>query len=194
MTLPYTDITVVHRAEGSGTTFIFVDFLSKLSPEWKSKVGAAASVNWPTGVGGRGNEGITSLVNQTPGAIGYVELIYALQNKISYGSVQNVAGEFVKASVASVTAAAAGASAQMPPDFRVSITNAPGKGVYPVSSFTWMLLYENPKDKAQAKLINDFMKWALTDGQKYCADLGYAPLPQPVVKMETTALGKIKTS
>jgi len=192
VTLPATDITVVHRAEGSGTTFIWVDFLSKLSPEWKSKVGAAASVNWPTGVGGRGNEGITSLVNQTPGAIGYVELIYALQNKISYGSVQNAAGEFVKASVASVTAAAAGA--QMPADFRVSITNAPGKGVYPVSSFTWILLYENPKDKAQSKTMIDFMKWALTDGQKYCAELGYAPLPAAVVKLETTALGKIKTS
>ena len=194
VTLPATDITVVHRAEGSGTTFIWVDFLSKLSPEWKSKVGAAASVNWPTGVGGRGNEGITSLVNQTPGAIGYVELIYALQNKISYGTVQNAAGEFVKASVASVTAAAAGATAQMPADFRVSITNAPGKGVYPVSSFTWILLYENPKDKAQAKTMLDFMKWALTDGQKYCAELGYAPLPAAVVKLETTALGKIKTS
>jgi len=194
VTLPATDITVVHRAEGSGTTFIWVDFLSKLSPEWKSKVGAAASVNWPTGVGGRGNEGITSLVNQTPGAIGYVELIYALQNKISYGTVQNAAGEFVKASVASVTAAAAGATAQMPADFRVSITNAPGKGVYPVSSFTWILLYENPKDKAQAKTMLDFMKWALTDGQKYCAELGYAPLPAAVVKLETTALGKIKSS
>ena len=194
VTLPATDITVVHRAEGSGTTFIWVDFLSKLSPEWKSKVGAAASVNWPTGVGGRGNEGITSLVNQTPGAIGYVELIYALQNKIIYGTVQNAAGEFVKASVASVTAAAAGATAQMPADFRVSITNAPGKGVYPVSSFTWILLYENPKDKAQAKTMLDFMKWALTDGQKYCAELGYAPLPAAVVKLETTALGKIKSS
>ncbi len=192
--LPATDITVVHRAEGSGTTYIWVDYLSKISPEWKSKVGTAASVNWPTGVGGRGNEGVSSLVNQTPGAIGYVELIYALQNKISYGSVQNAAGEFVKASVASVTAAAAGASAQMPPDFRVSITNAPGKGVYPISSFTWLLMYENPKDKAQAKVMVDFVKWALSDGQKYCAELGYAPLPASVVKLVTAAVGKIKTT
>jgi len=192
--LPSTDITVVHRAEGSGTTYIWVDYLSKMSPEFKSKVGVATSVNWPTGVGGRGNEGVSSTVNQTPGAIGYVELIYALQNKISYGPVQNAAGEFVKASVPSVTAAAAGAAAQMPADFRVSITNAPGKGVYPISSFTWMLLYEDPKDKAQSKTMVDFVKWALTDGQKYCADLGYAPLPASVVKLELTALGKIKTS
>ena len=147
-----------------------MDYLSKVSPEWKTKVGVDTAVNWPTGVGGQGNEGVAGLVTQTPGAIGYVELIYALQNKISYGSVQNMAGEFVRASVPSVTAAAAAAAAKMPPDFRVSITNAPGKGVYPISSFTWLLLYENPKDKAQAKAMVDFVKWALTDGQKYCAD------------------------
>ena len=193
VTLPGTDITVAHRADGSGTTYIWVDFLSKLSPEWKSKVGVATSVKWPTGVGGRGNEGVSSLVSQTPGAIGYVELIYALQNKISYGVVQNMAGEFVKASVQSVTAAAAAAVKAMPPDFRVSITNAPGQGVYPISSFTWILLYENPKDKAQAKIMVDFMKWALTDGQKFAPDLGYAPLPDDVVKLEMAALGKIKT-
>jgi len=133
-------------------------------------------------------------VTQTPGAIGYVELIYALQNKIAYGTVQNMAGEFVKASVQSVTAAAAAAAKQMPPDFRVSITNAPGAGVYPISSFTWILMYENPKDKAQAKVMVDFMKWALTDGQKFAPDLGYAPLPDAVVKLEMAALGKIKTS
>jgi phosphate transport system substrate-binding protein len=194
VTLPATDITVAHRADGSGTTYIWVDFLSKLSPEWKSKVGVATSVNWPTGVGGRGNEGVSGLVKQTPGAIGYVELIYALQNKIAYGSVMNMAGEPVKATVESVTAAAAEAAKAMPADFRVSITNAPGKGVYPISSFTWMLLYENAKDKAQAKTMVDFMKWALTDGQKYCADLGYAPLPEAVVKLEMAALAKIKVS
>jgi phosphate transport system substrate-binding protein len=194
VTLPATDITVAHRAEGSGTTFIWVDYLSKVSPEWKSKVGAAASVNWPTGVGGRGNEGVSGLVTQTPGAIGYVELIYALQNKMAYGSVQNASGEFVKASVDAVTKAAAGAAANMPADFRVSITNAPGKGVYPISSFTWILLYENAKDKAQAKTMVDFMKWALADGQKYCADLGYAPLPASVVKLEMAALATIKVS
>ena len=151
-------------------------------------------MNWPTGVGGKGNEGVAGLVTQTPGSIGYVELIYALQNKISYGTVQNMAGEFVKASVQSVTAAAAAAAAKMPADFRVSITNAPGKGVYPISSFTWLLLYENPKDKAQAKMMVDFMKWALTDGQKFAAELGYAPLPEAVVKLEMAALAKIKVS
>jgi phosphate transport system substrate-binding protein len=194
VTLPATDITVAHRADGSGTTYIWVDYLAKVSPEWKSKVGVANSVNWPTGVGGRGNEGVAGLVKQTPGAIGYVELIYALQNKIAYGSVLNVAGESVKATVASVTAAAAAAATQMPADFRVSITNAPGKGVYPISSFTWILLYENAKDKAQAKTMVDFMKWALTDGQKFAGDLGYAPLPETVVKLEMAALAKIKVS
>ena len=192
--LPSTDITVAHRADGSGTTYIWVDYLSKVSPEFKSKVGVNTSVNWPTGVGGRGNEGVSGLVKQTPGAIGYVELIYALQNKISYGSVQNTAGDFVKASVESVTAAAAEAAKQMPADFRVSITNAPGKSVYPIASFTWLLLYENPKDKTQSKVMVEFMKWALTDGQKYCAELGYAPLPDAVVKLEMIALGKIKIS
>jgi phosphate transport system substrate-binding protein len=192
--LPGTDITVVHRSDGSGTTYIFMDFLAKTSPEWKQKVGVATSVNWPTGVGGKGNEGVSGLVTQTPGSIGYVELIYALQNKVDYGTVQNAAGEFVKASVDAVRKAAAGAVKAMPADFRVSITNAPGPGVYPISSFTWMLFYENPKDKTQAKTMVDFMKWALTDGQKYCQDLGYAPLPDAVVKMEMAALSRIKVS
>jgi phosphate transport system substrate-binding protein len=194
VTLPTTDITVAHRADGSGTTYIWVDYLAKLSPEWKSKVGVATSVNWPTGVGGRGNEGVSGLVKQTPGAIGYVELIYALQNKIAYGSVINAAGEPIKATVEAVTLAAAEAAKAMPADFRVSITNAPGKGVYPISSFTWLLLYENAKDKAQAKTMVDFMKWALTDGQKFAADLGYAPLPEAVVKLEMAALAKVKVS
>jgi phosphate transport system substrate-binding protein len=194
VSLPGTDITVVHRAEASGTSYIWVDYLSKTSEEFKKKVGVNTQVNWPTGVGGRGNEGVSALVTQTPGSLGYVELIYALQNKISFGTVQNMDGEFVKATVESVTAAAAAAAKQMPADFRVSITNAPGKGVYPISSFTWLLLYENPKDKAMAKVMLDFMKWALTDGQKYCAELGYAPLPADVVKLETAALAKIKTS
>jgi len=191
--LPGTDIVVVHRSEGSGTTYIWVDYLSKISPEFKKTVGVATAVKWPTGVGGKGNEGVSATVKQTPGSIGYVELIFALQNKISYGPVQNAAGEFVKASTQSVTAAAAEAAAKMPPDFRVSITNAPGKGVYPISSFTWILLYENPKDKTKAKALVDFMKWALADGQKFAPDLGYAPLPDGVVKLEMTALAKIKT-
>ncbi len=191
---PATDISVAHRSDGSGTTYIWVDYLSKVSPEWKQKVGVATSVRWPAGVGGKGNEGVSALVTQTPGAIGYVELIYALQNKISYGLVRNADGQFVKASVESVTAAAAGAASQMPADFRVSITNAPGKTAYPISSFTWLLLYENPMDKAQAKTMVEFVKWALSDGQKYCAGLGYAPLPANVVKLELAALSRIKTS
>jgi phosphate transport system substrate-binding protein len=194
VSLPTTDITVVHRSDGSGTTYIWVDYLAKVSPEWKTKVGVNTSVNWPTGVGGKGNEGVAGLVTQTPGSIGYVELIYAIQNKISYGTVQNMDGEFVQASEQSVTAAAAAAAAQMPPDFRVSITNAPGKGAYPISSFTWLLLYENPKDKAQSKIMVEFLKWALTDGQKLAGPLGYAPLPEAVVKMEMATLAKVKTS
>ena len=192
--LPASDITVVHRSDGSGTSYIFVDYLAKVSPEWKKKVGVATSVNWPVGLGGKGNEGVSGLVTQTPGSIGYVELIYALQNKISYGAVQNAVGEFVKADVKSVSAAAAEAASKMPADFRVSITNAPGAGVYPISSFTWLLLYENPKDKAQAKVMVEFMIWALSDGQKFAAGLGYAPLPESVVKLELAALKKIKIS
>jgi phosphate transport system substrate-binding protein len=192
--LPNRDIVVVHRSDSSGTTYIWVDYLAKVSPEWKAKTGVATSVNWPTGVGQKGNEGVAGFVSQTPGAIGYVELIYAIQNKIAYGSVQNMGGEFVKASEQSVTAAAASAAGKMPPDFRVSITNAEGKGAYPVSSFTWLLFYENPKDKAQAKIMVDFLKWALTDGQKFAGPLGYAPLPAEVVKLEMAAIPKIKVS
>jgi phosphate transport system substrate-binding protein len=190
--LPADDVTVAHRSDGSGTTYIFVDYLSKVSPEFKQKVGVNTSVNWPVGVGGKGNEGVAGLVKQTPGTIGYVELIYALQNKIPFGSVQSHDGEFLQASLDTVTAAASGAAKSMPPDFRVSITDAPGKGAYPISSFTWMLFYENPTDKQRAKIMVDFMKWALTDGQKYCAELGYSPLPKEVVALEMEALKKIK--
>ena len=190
--LPATDITVVHRGDGSGTSFIWTDYLSKVSPDWKTKVGANTSVSWPTGLGGQKNDGVAALVKQTPGAIGYVELIYAMQNSISFGTVQNASGKFVAASFESVTAAAAGAAASMPADFRVSITNAPGADAYPISSFTWLLLYDNPKDKAMAKTMNEFVKWALGDGQKLCAGLGYAPLPASVVKLELAQLAKIK--
>jgi phosphate transport system substrate-binding protein len=190
--LPATDIAVAHRSDGSGTTFIWVDYLSKVSPEFKTKVGANASVNWPVGVGGKGNDGVAGVVTQTPGAIGYVELIYALQNKISFGSVQNAAGEFVKASPDSVSKAAADAT--IPDDFRVSITNAPGAGVYPISSFTWLLLYQNPSDTQRSRLMVDFAKWALSEGQKYAADLGYAPVPDAVIQRELAALGTIKVS
>jgi phosphate transport system substrate-binding protein len=192
VSLPNTDITVAHRSDGSGTTYIWVDYLAKVSPEWKRRVGVATAVNWPVGIGGKGNEGVAGLVKQTPSSIGYVELIYAVQNQISYGSVQNMDGEFVRASLESVTAAAAAAASSMPADFRVSITTAPGRGVYPIASFTWLLLYENPRDKAQAKVMVEFVKWALTDGQKYAGELGYSPLPPNVVQMEMAALAKIK--
>ena len=194
VSLPGTDIVVVHRSDGSGTTYIWVDYLSKVEPEFRKTVGIATSVKWPTGVGGKGNEGVAGMVSQTPGAIGYVELIYALQNKIPYGSVQNSSGAYVRASVESVTAAAAAAATAMPPDFRVSITNPPGKDAYPIASFTWLLFYENPQDKAQARVMIDFVKWALTDGQKYCAELGYAPLPPEVVKLEMATIDKIRTT
>jgi phosphate transport system substrate-binding protein len=183
----------VHRSDGSGTSYIWCDYLSKVSPDYKKTVGVATSVNWPVGVGGKGNEGVAGLVKQTPGSIGYVELIYAIQNKISYGSVQNAAGEYVRASTETVSNAAKQAAKAMPKDFRVSITNAPGSNVYPISSFTWLLFYENPKDKARARVMVDFMKWALTQGQKFAPELGYAPLPQVVVALEMQALNRIRT-
>jgi phosphate transport system substrate-binding protein len=190
--LPSTDITVVHRSDGSGTSYIFCDYLAKVSPEWAKRVGVATSVNWPVGVGGKGNEGVAGLVKQTPGSIGYVELIYAIQNKISYGAVKNATGAYVKASLESVTAAASATEGKMPADFRVSITNAPGASAYPIASFTWLLLWEAPKDKARGQAMVDFMKWALSDGQKFAKELGYAPLPESVIKLEQAALAKIK--
>jgi phosphate transport system substrate-binding protein len=190
--LPAADIAVVHRSESSGTTFIWTDFLSKVSPDFKSRVGAAAAPNWPTGVGQKGSDGVSGQVKQTPGAIGYVELVYATQNNIAYGAVQNASGKFLKASFDSVTAAAAGAAKNMPADFRVSITNTTGADAYPISSFTWLLLYQDPPDKAEGKTMVEFVKWALTDGQKYCKDLGFAPLPKTVVDMEMKALETIK--
>ena len=192
VTLPATDITVVHRSEGSGTTYVFADYLAKVSPEFKTKVGVDSSLKWPVGVGGKGNEGVAGMVQQTPGAFGYVELVWALQNKIPFGSVQNSAGTFVTPSVATVTSAAAGAAKDMPPDFRVSITNAPGADAYPISSFTWLLIYENPTDKPRAQVMKDFIRWAITDGQKYPTELGYARLPEAVVEMELKALEQIK--
>jgi phosphate transport system substrate-binding protein len=188
--LPDLDITLVHRSEGSGTTFIFADYLAKISPEFKSKVGVDSALKWPTGVGGKGNEGVSGLVRQTPGSVGYVELIYALQSKITYGSVQNAAGTFVPASVDSVTAAAA--TAQIPADFRVSLTNAPGADAYPLASFTWLLLYEDPPDKAHSRVMVDFVRWAAADGQKFARELGYAPLPKTVADMVLKALEQIK--
>ena len=185
VSLPATDITVVHRSDGSGTTYIWVDYSAKVSPEWKTKVGVGTSPNWPAGIGGKGNEGVASSV-MTPGLARYVELIYALQTKISYGSVQNMSGEFVKGRAVGDPRRRRRAG-KMPADFRVSITNAPGKGVYPISSFTWLLRMKTSKDKPKAKIMVDFMKWALTDGQKFAAPLGYAPLPEEVVKLEMAA-------
>ncbi len=190
--LPADDIVVVHRSDGSGTTYIWVDFLCKVSKEWETKVGRDTSVNWPVGLGGKGNEGVSGLVKQTPDSIGYVELIYALQNKLPYGKVQNKEGVFVKADLASVTAAAAGAAKTMPEDFRVSITNAPGKTTYPISSFTWLLIPTTIPDATKRDTLKDFLKWMLTDGQAYAEGLGYAPLPKEVVKQEEKAISKIK--
>jgi phosphate transport system substrate-binding protein len=191
--LPSTDIVVIHRSEGSGTSYIWTDFLAKVSDEWKNKVGkAAASVNWPVGLGGKGNEGVTGLVKQTPNAIGYIELIYAVQNNIPYGKVQNAAGKFVKADLAGVTAAAAADAKNMPDDFRVSITNAPGPKVYPISSFTWLLIPAQIQDAAKRDAIKDFLKWMLTEGQKYNEGLSYAQLPKDVVARESKAISLIQ--
>jgi phosphate transport system substrate-binding protein len=190
--LPNASIVVVHRSDGSGTTFVWTDFLSKVNPEFKAKVGAAKSVNWPVGLGGKGTEGVAGQIENTPNSLGYIELTYALQNKIQYGKVKNAAGEFMSASLAGVTAAAASAMKEMPDDFRVSITNAPGKGAYPISTFTWLLIPEKIKDPAKKKALTDFLKWMLTDGQGQAEALSYAPLPKAVVAKETKAIAKIQ--
>jgi phosphate transport system substrate-binding protein len=173
-------IVVIHRSDGSGTTFIFTDYLSKVSSDWQSQAGKGTSVKWPVGLGGKGNEGVAGMIRQMQGSIGYIELIYAVQNKITYGTVRNASGAFVKASLDSVTAAAASVKS-MPADFRVSITNAPGKDAYPISSFTWLLIPAQSKDAAKGKIIADFLNWMVDDGQKMTADLTYAPLPASVV-------------
>jgi phosphate transport system substrate-binding protein len=189
--LPNQEIVVVHRSDGSGTTFIWTDFLSKTSPDWKSQVGANTSVKWPKGLGGKGNEGVAGSIRQLPGSIGYVELIYALQNKIAYGSVRNSAGAFLKASLEGVTAAAASVQ-NMPADFRVSITNAPGKDSYPISSFTWLLIPAQAKDGAKGKILADFLNWMVTDGQQMTTSLSYAPLPESVVAKEKEVIKQLK--
>ncbi|MBZ5537922.1 MAG: phosphate ABC transporter substrate-binding protein PstS [Acidobacteriia bacterium] len=192
VTLPAQDIVVVHRSDGSGTTYIWTDYLSKVSTEWQTKVGKGTSVQWPVGLGGKGNEGVTGVVKQTPGAMGYVELIYAIQNKLPYGRVKNAAGVFVKADLNSVTEAAQGAAANMPDDFRVSITNAPGKGSYPISSFTWLLIPQQITAADKGKVLVDFLKWMVGDGQKFATALAYAPLPKAVVAKEEKAIARIK--
>jgi len=192
--LPSADILVVHRSDGSGTTYVWTDYLSKVSEAWKGKVGRNTSVNWPVGLGGKGNEGVAGLVKQTPFSVGYVELIYAVQNKLPYGLVQNASGEFVKADLPSVTAAAGAFAKAMPADFRVSITNPPGKGAYPIASFTWLLVPANPPDARKGSVIVGFLKWMLTDGQKMTEALSYAPLPRDVVELVQRSLGQIRVA
>ena len=188
--LPENEIVVVHRSDGSGTTFIFTDYLSKVSAEWKQKAGNNTSVNWPTGIGGKGNEGVSGQVKQTPGAIGYVELIYAVQNKMPYAEVKNAAGQFVKPSIESVTAALG--TANIPDDFRFSMTNAPGDSAYPIAGATWLLVYEQQKDPAKGKKLIEFLKWALTKGEGMAKDLNYAPLPDEVQQRVLKRIDEIK--
>jgi len=188
---PDKEIIVVHRSDGSGTSFIWTDYLSKVSPDWKAQVGADTSVKWPVGMGGKGNEGVSGLVHQLSGSIGYVELIYAVQQKIPYGVVRNSSGNFVKGSLESVTAAAASAP-KMPADFRVSITNAPGKEAYPISSFTWLLIPTPSKDANKGKILHDFLGWMVTDGQQMTSTLTYAPLPDNVVAKVKEAIKQVK--
>src|SRR6516164_5946510 len=192
VSLPANDIVVVHRSDGSGTTYVFTDYLSKVSDEWKNKVGRATSVNWPVGLGGKGNEGVTGLIKQTPNAIGYVELIYAAQNNIPYGAVKNSSGAFLKADLSSVSAAAASVAKEMPDDFRVSITNAPGKTAYPISSFTWLLIPAKIDDTGKRDAIKGFLKWMLSDGQGNAEALSYAKLPKEVVQKEEKAINNIQ--
>jgi phosphate transport system substrate-binding protein len=191
--LPDLDVIVVHRSDGSGTSYIFTDYLNKFSREWRDKVGYATSVNWPVGLGGKGNEGVTQQVKQTEGAIGYVELIYALSNKLGYGEIKNASGKFVTPSLESVTAAAASAKLPKDTDFRVSITNAPGEQAYPIASFTWLLVPKDAKDPAKAKVVKDFLTWMISpEAQKMASELNYAPLPQEVVALIQTRLPTLK--
>jgi phosphate transport system substrate-binding protein len=190
--LPANDIVVVHRSDGSGTTYIWTDYLSKISEEWKNKVGKGTSVNWPVGLGGKGNEGVAGLVKTTPNSFGYIELIYAIQNNMPYGRVKNSSGAFIKADLASVTAAAAAAAKNMPDDFRVSITDPPGKTAYPVASFTWLLIPAKFSEPSKRDAIKGFVKWMLADGQNYTEALSYAKLPKEVVAKEIKALDGIQ--
>ena len=190
VSFPNQSIIVVHRSDGSGTTYIFTDYLSKVSGDWKSTVGKGTSVKWPVGLGGKGNEGVAGMVRQMDGSIGYVELIYALQNNIAYGTVKNAAGEFVRASLDSTTAAAASVK-NMPADFRVSITNAPGKGVYPIASFTWLLIPQQFKE-GKGNIMKDFLTWMLDKGESMTQPLYYAPLPKEVADKVRATIPQIR--
>ena len=190
--LPAHDILPVYRSDGSGTTFIFTDFLSKVNPEWKSKVGSDTSVKWPAGIGAKGNEGVAGMVRQSPYSFGYVELIYALQNKMAYGTVKNAAGKYIKATTGGVTAAASGAAKTMPADYRVSITNAPGATSYPISSFTWLLIPRQFADPAKGVAVKGFLTWMLEHGESEASGMGYAPLPVQVQTMVKRTITTIK--
>jgi phosphate transport system substrate-binding protein len=195
VTLPNRDILVVHRSDGSGTSFIFTDYLSKVSPEWKTKVGAANSVSWPAGLGGKGNEGVTQQVKQAEGAIGYVELIYAISNQLGYAEVKNSSGHFVEPSLASVSAAAAGVNFPANTDFRVSITDAPGADAYPISSFTWLLIHPDNPDETRARTLKAFLDWMVTDeAQAMVSALHYAPLPAAVMVLVKERIGTLKAA
>ena len=190
--LPDEAIIVAHRSDGSGTSFIFTDYLTKVSRTWETKVGRGTSVNWPVGLGGKGNEGVAGLVKQTEGSIGYVELAYAVKNNLPYAWIRNKEGNFIEPTLASVTEAAAGAAKDMPADLRVSITNAAGKKSYPISGFTWLLVYQHGKDKKKTAALVKFLKWAMKDGQKYAEGLLYAPLPKSVVKLCDKKIASVK--
>ena len=194
--LPASDILVVHRSDGSGTSYVFTDYLSSVSADWASKPGKGKEVQWPVGLGGKGNEGVAGQVKQLPGSIGYVELAYAKQNKLAYADIRNAQGQFVTPTIAAVTAAAAGAAAKLPPntDYRVSIVNASGNGAYPISSFTWLLVYRNQTDAAKGKKLIDFVRWALTDGEKAAATLDYAPIPAKMAKQLIRQLGAVSVA
>ena len=191
VSLPNSKINVVHRSDGSGTTYIFTDYLSKVSPDWKNSVGKNTAVPWPIGIGAKGNEGVAGMVRQLPGTIGYVELIYALQNKIQFGYIRNASGNWVKASIEGVTEAAASVKS-MPADFRVSITNAPGKNAYPISSFTWLLIPNPAQDPAKGKIIKEFLNWMLDHGESEVSALYYAPLPESVATKVRAAIAQLK--
>jgi len=191
VTLPTTDVTVVHRSDGSGTSAVFTDYLSKVSAEWKEKVGSGTSPNWPTGVGGKGNEGVTGQVKNTPNTIGYVELAYAVQNKLPVAQVKNASGNFVTPSIDTVTAAASASAANTPDDLRVSITNAAGPDAYPISSYTYILIYKNQKDGAKGKALVDFLWWGIHDGESHAKELQYAPLPADIVKRAEAKISSV---
>ncbi len=192
--LPATDITVVHRSDGSGTSAVFTDYLSKVSPEWKEKVGTGTSPSWPVGLGGKGNEGVTGQVKSTPNTIGYIELAYAVQNKLPVAEIKNASGTFITPSIDTVKAAAAASAANMPDDLRISITNAAGPQAYPISSYTYILVYKNQKDAGKGKALVDFLWWGIHDGEGFAKDLQYAPLPDDIVKRAEAKINSITAS